>query len=61
MYRATITIYSEFDPAKVELSALAREAEEGSAIVADYKIEPVEAHELPESAAEFFSVEDLTP
>lgn len=31
LYRSTITIWSEFDPRQLELSALAREAESGAA------------------------------
>jgi hypothetical protein len=55
-YKSTIVIYSEFDPAEVELSALAREAETGDAICTDYGVEPIANDALPESAASFFQV-----
>lgn len=54
MFRADITIYSEFDPVSVELSQLAREAEEGSAICTTFRGEPVEYRDMPEQAREFF-------
>jgi hypothetical protein len=57
MYRSTITIYSHFDPSRVELSALAREAEEGAAICTHFDFEPVADTDLPEDAASFFNVE----
>ena len=55
-YKATITIYSDFDPARVELSDLAREAEEGAAICTSQQVEAVAHDALPEEAAEFFEV-----
>lgn len=57
-YRSTITIYSDFDAGEVELSTLAREAEEGSAICTDFKIVQVPDNELPESATSFFDEEN---
>jgi hypothetical protein len=60
LYKATITIYSDFDPLKVELSALAREAENGAAICTTYTAVPVTPDALPEEAAEFFREGDFT-
>lgn len=40
LYKSTIVIWSDFDPAEVELSALAWEAEQGSAICT--RFDPVE-------------------
>jgi hypothetical protein len=54
MFRSTITIYSEFDPGSVELSALAREAEEGSAICTGFAFKTVARDAMPEQAIEFF-------
>jgi hypothetical protein len=60
MYRATIVIYSEFDPGSVELSVLAREAEEGAAYCNSFKVDQVVSDALPASVAEFFyPAEDL--
>lgn len=56
-YMSVITIYSDFDPAQVELSTLAREAEEGSAaICTDYRSTEVRDTDLPEQASEFFQL-----
>lgn len=53
----TIVIYSQMTTIG-ELSTLAREAEQGDAICADYRNEQVTRSELPESAASFFQVLD---
>jgi hypothetical protein len=42
LYKTTIVIWSEYDGAKVELSALAREAEQGEAYCSSYRSESVE-------------------
>jgi hypothetical protein len=57
-YKATITVYSMFDPMNVELSALAREAETGAAICTTYTAETIEPDALPEEAASFFALGD---
>jgi hypothetical protein len=55
-YKSTITIYSEFDPTKVELSTLAREAETGDAICTSFGTEEVAPDNMPQDAASFFEV-----
>jgi hypothetical protein len=55
-HKATITIYAPFDPLKIELSALAREAECGGAICTTYTAEAIGPEELPAQAAEFFGL-----
>lgn len=41
LYKTTVIIWSEFDPMKLELSSLAREAEEGSAYCSVMKADHV--------------------
>lgn len=55
-YRATITIYVPFDPATVELDALAREATDGAAICTSMQVAPIaNTDDLPSDAASFFA------
>jgi len=54
MYRATIVIYSEFDPGSIGLSDLAREAEEGLAYCNSFKVDQVDSNALPAPVKEFF-------
>ena len=58
-YKSTIIIYSDFDPQQVELSALAREAEEGSAICDSQQVSIVPDSELPEGVHEFFHMSEI--
>jgi hypothetical protein len=55
-WKSVITIYSDFDPQQVELSALAREAEDGGAICDSMKATVVPDTELPEGVQEFFDL-----
>lgn len=61
MYKTTITIYSEYPGGRVELSDLAREAEQGDAYCATQVTEEVPASELPPGAAEFFAAVEGEP
>lgn len=56
LWKATIVIYSPFNPGDIELSALAREAEQGEAYCSEQSADVVEESELPEGAREFFRV-----
>lgn len=63
LYRSTITIWSEVNPAAMELSTLAREAETGSAYCAEHRSEfvavPMKDAGFPEGAGEFFGFQDF--
>lgn len=60
LYKATIAIWSDFDPTKIELSDLAREAEEGSAYCSKMKSEIVKepTKDSDWDGTEFFGVDD---
>ena len=60
-YKSTIIIYSDFDPNQTELTDLAREATDGSAICDSMKISPVYDHELPEGVQAFFMMDEDFP
>ena len=54
IYKSVITIYSEFDPSKLELSELAREAEDGSAICNGMTVEQAQDKDVPVGVLDFY-------
>lgn len=57
-FKSVITIYSEYDPATVELETLARDATSGMSICTNQQATEVTVGELPQEAASFFNVLD---
>jgi hypothetical protein len=53
-FRSTVEIVSDFDPSKVELADLARDATDGDSICVSERVEPIDAADLPDSARSFF-------
>jgi hypothetical protein len=57
LYKTTVTIWSEFDPSDVELSDLAREADQGEAYCSSCISQHVETDGDPDwDGTEFFHV-----
>lgn len=65
LYKSTITIWSTFDAGTVELSQLAREAEEGMAYASHFRptyvADPSQDPDFTTGAAEFFDDGFLEP
>ena len=53
-FKTTVTIFTRFDGTNVELSQLAREAEDGDGICVEFTSESVTQAELPQDARAFF-------
>lgn len=54
-YKTTIVIYTDYDPANMEISQLAREAECGDAICTGNNTRTVQRRSVPEEAIEFLT------
>ena len=56
MYRTTVTIWTSYDPADIDLTDLAWEATSGDSLATDWHIDIVPDEQLPEGVASFFNL-----
>lgn len=59
LYRTTLTIWTQYDPAGVDLADLGHDADQGEALASQWTHDPVPEQEVPVAIRSFFSLEAL--